>query len=230
MSTRLYKKLPTQLWQLSTSFLPIPYIVSHVPRVSKFFDMEIVWNANTSSALMWQEMPTNNFYDLDFSKRYVDHEDKVTLLALACSMGAPVHHVRILLQTAPDSIHVLDHDGQFSPLWHADCREDIVDLLLKSNADPSLMYNGDTLIFRACMNRCYEVAELLLNAYDANVNCDCRGGITALQISFDEGRRHDIARLLLRHGATPTMESTRILSQCQCWYCEDVNCDSAISE
>jgi len=231
MSTRLYKKLPTQLWQLSTSFLPIPFLISHVPRVSRFFNKDIVWNAKTSAALLWKEMPGNCFLDHDYCIwEDLPDDNAVTLLSLACACEAPVHHVCILLQAAPNSIHILDRREKWTPIWYAVVyhNTDVVDLLLNSNADPGLRYDGETLLGRACDNHCYDTTDILLRAYDANVN-DTHNGSTALQVVCDD-RRHDIVRLLLRHGATPTTLTTAICTECRCRYCDDVNCDSAMSE
>lgn len=219
MSTRLYKKLPTQLWQLSTSFLSIPYLVSRVPRLSKFFNTEIVWNATTSAALLWHEMDRNYIHERSHPLWIEACLPTVfvsgTILALACGMNAPVHHIRILLQTAPDNINVPDDDEEWTPLWHAveNRSADTVDLLLKSNADPSIMYDGETLLFRACGYGNYAIVDSLLHAYDGNVNIACDSyAINALSITCRQGHR-DIVELLLKHGAIPTHQTSLFLRE-----------------
>jgi len=93
----LYHKLPTQLWQLSVSFLDIPSIVRQVAMLSKFFRGEVVWpdGPMTRAVYLWMETQID---DIVFGK----HDDWTygfSVLQYACLRVAPMNTIKVLIRS-----------------------------------------------------------------------------------------------------------------------------------
>jgi len=177
MNDRLARKLPIQLWQLATSFLPPQTIVGKLPQLNRFFSEEIVWNSRTSAALLWAD---------------ADNDAVSTLVLHACHKGAPFNQVAILLASSPTVINCKDDDG-WTPLLFASMSGsmELVEILLERGADPNAGdEHGTTALMEASfMGHTSTVWILCAWPFTAIHQVDCDGK-SALDIAKYNHRRY----------------------------------------
>lgn len=90
----------------------------------------------------------------------------------------------------------------------------IVNLLLKSNANPNLPVDSITPLFIASQEGHHDIARLLLNA-NANPNVYTDDGITPLMIASFNCHPHYHSASILKSGADPNIsDSNALMSAC----------------
>jgi hypothetical protein len=93
VDTRIHRLLPTELWQLLLSYLPVRDVIPKVPLTNKYLCHEVVWG-KWSGPLLWGEM--TGVDAKIFAWR--DQTDNVhTVLMRACHRGAPSKHLSTLI-------------------------------------------------------------------------------------------------------------------------------------
>lgn len=226
MSGRLACRLPTQLWQLSVSFLPIPFLVQHVPKLNRFFNEEIMWNAQTSGALMWRESQQMSRYDCVRVRRSPSGVkfSFLTPLMKVCSshIPCPPTHLKILLSACTDDdVRLGCKDYGFTALHYACCHdvERVTSVLAR---DPTLVHVADNygqtaLTIAAAYGGCFsDYADIVHTLLDANADvnqCDLKGS-TALKHACMASRRESVSILLSAGAHTQGLEFLSSQSRC----------------
>jgi len=218
----LYKRLPTQLWQLSVSFLPSIDIIDDVALLSKYMHDQVVWNLKTSGPLLWRESAL-------LSELWV---------LRGCCSTAPFNCVYILASVAnvreckaskeqscfiyysaiwkgnTDALRALIHCGvpltctsrRHEPVlsYAVECKyRECVEVLLKaSEMDVNAIspFYGKTALMNAVGYK-DEYVKLLLEA-GANVHIKSSRGETALDIARRHGLENAVALLEQRRDHT----------------------------
>lgn len=201
--SRLYRQLPTQLWMLSVSVLPIPIIISNVTKLSRFFSQQIVWHPH-SVALLWRELGSA-LNDDAFPFKSAHNTYRMSAILKACFDGAPSWQIQVLIDGGSD-VH-RDFRGS-TPLYLACVRgkDDVVTTLLQAKACPlTANWHGITPLMAACIyGRNTVIATLLKDERVVrNINrVSPQSGLSALTMSTILGRESCVIDMLVAAGAT----------------------------
>jgi Ankyrin repeats (3 copies) len=176
VDSRIHRLLPTEIWQLLLSYLPVRDVLPAVPLTNKFLFHKVVWG-KWSGPLLWGEMtrgPTG--IDAEVFKGMRWEHVRRNVLCWAAFRRAPVTHVSTLLAGNVDK-NAVDRWGR-TAVYTASSRghEDIVRVLLVSNADPNIANaDGSTpLIAASCYGYSGVVLVLIEGGADIN-HADVRG-------------------------------------------------------
>jgi Ankyrin repeats (3 copies) len=177
VDTRIIRLLPTELWQLLLSYLPVRDVIPYVPRTNKYLN-DVVWG-KWSDVLMWGEMTRKgpdevggsqgiNATPYKWLKR--DNKTKQNVLMQAVEFGASIEQIKILIK---GGVNVNAKDYYGNTALHDACNHDkveIVRVLLEAKSDPNaLQSNNWTPLHCACYDGFASVTELLIE-YGASLN------------------------------------------------------------
>lgn len=153
----LYNRLPVNLWRLSMSFLPIPFLIVRIPMLSKFFNDEVVWHPH-SSALLWREMEDGgegvhdriyitHFHGWTLTEYEYNVPVPISVLFQSIKVRAPVYQIKVLCVASGLDRVTSDeqypngelHDSGFTLMFEAIYvgRDDVVKMLLDFGVDPN---------------------------------------------------------------------------------------------
>jgi Ankyrin repeats (3 copies) len=204
IDNRIIHLLPTEIWQLLLSYLPINDVIPALPRTNKYLNEQVVWG-KWSGVLLFSEM-TQGPNGLDrpiFGSTNASWRPKlVTMMMRACQMGAKSKYVSTLLAGGAN-VRLVDEDNWTS--LHFACNRpwgsyDTVDALLKSKADPNARNQFYTApLGLACYRNNADVVDLLIEA-NGDVNLIDQDGYTPLMIAC-KCASIEVVRLLIHHGA-----------------------------
>jgi len=141
-----------------------------------------------------------------------------TPLTYACESGS-LAIVELLLKDERINVN-LGNVGQ-TPFYYAclNSRADIAKLLLKNkDVDINLTSSshGRTPLIQACSKGRIEIVrEILMSGRDVNINAQCNGGKTAIEIASEKGYR-SIVDLLESFLRSPSRTRERLLEKYQC--------------
>jgi hypothetical protein len=200
---RIIDRLPTEMWQVALSYLPVYDVVPHVPRTCKYLNGEVVWG-KWSGRLMWLEMTPGAIDAKVFKWWSGENSPSQTALIRACREGAPVVHVSALLAGGAN-VSAVDRLGWTALNWASDRgHEGIVRALLGANADPNIATSsGLTPLNWASISGHSAVMSLLIES-GANINHADSNGSTALMQACNWDRV-DCVRVLVKARADITM-------------------------
>jgi hypothetical protein len=145
--------LPDELMMLVVSFLPIRYIISRLPLVSRYFNDVVVWG-KWSGALMWREMAIDARVFKWFSD--YDNHPSQTALIRACMRDAPLAHVSSLIAGGANvnAVDLANNDGWTALMWASNYNYvDVVRVLVNARADVNLKNNAGRTALKMARNR-----------------------------------------------------------------------------
>jgi Ankyrin repeats (many copies) len=212
IDSRIIRRLPTEIWQLLLSYLPVKDILPDLPLTNKYLCNEVVWG-KWSGPLMWGEMARKG-QGIDALEFRRWPSGRASLLSRMCCTNATLRQLEIVLASG---IHL---DIRCSDWWtpiHFCCFFQHVHklkMLLESGADPNVKNNMEyTPLMTAIAVQSSECVSELLRYEKVDVNATDSYGLSALMLVYD----FETAALLIRHGANRNHECNSGLSVRQYW-------------
>lgn len=114
----MINRLPTDMWRVVISYLPVKDILPHIPLCCKYLNEEVVWH-KWSGRLMWGEMGPGAIDKKMFTSWLGGNP--YALLLRACKKHAPLKHVTALI-VGGASVNTRDERG-CTPLICGCCRQ-----------------------------------------------------------------------------------------------------------
>jgi len=189
----LADKLSTNLWRLSASYLPIPFLLTRIPLLSKYFCHQVVWHPH-SSTLLWREIGEESC---------TGETCYMKPLNRACYYRAPLHHVKILSRAFPGDLDYQDRCSDtplHSTLYRSPGSFQFVKAILEAKADPNVCTQSNTSPLLNAVYFSYAKTIRVLIEHGANPNLADMEGFTPLMEACKQGYLCTV-KMLLAHNA-----------------------------